>query len=140
MSNMSVEEYIAWCEENPSKVDWNGNKGEPLPEDVKSRLREEYYRAKKEYDTTLARTYYTSPQFRRDMTYAAMNVGARMGLRQALGFVFAEMWFSIKDEFQKLDNKEPGLKDYLEAVASGIKKGWLDCCIICARCSWCVRP
>lgn len=123
MSNMSVEEYIAWCEENPSKVDWNGNKGEPLPEDVKSRLRDEYYRAKKEYDTTLARTYYTSPQFRRDMTYAAMNVGARMGVRQAVGFVFAEIWFAVKDELQKADEKNADLKIYMEAVANGFQNG-----------------
>lgn len=125
MSNMSVEEYIAWCEENPSKVDWNGNKGEPLPEEVKDRLRKEYYRAKKEYDAELARTYYTSLQFRKDMTYAAVNVGVRMGVRQALGFVFAEMWFSAKDELQKLDGqKNAGLKEYAEAMGCGIKNGY----------------
>ena len=125
MSNMSVEEYIAWCEENPSKVDWNGNKGEPLPEEVKDRLRKEYYRAKKEYDAELARTYYTSLQFRKDMTYAAVNVGVRMGVRQALGFVFAEMWFSAKDELQKLDGqKDAGLKEYAEAMGCGIKNGY----------------
>ena len=125
MSNMSVEEYIAWCEENPSKVDWNGNKGEPLPEEVKDRLRKEYYRAKKEYDAELARTYYTSLQFRKDMTYAAVNVGVRIGVRQALGFVFAEMWFSAKDELQKLDGqKDAGLKEYAEAMGCGIKNGY----------------
>lgn len=125
MSNMSVEEYIAWCEENPSKVDWNGNKGEPLPEEVKDRLRKEYYRAKKEYDAELARTYYTSLQFRKDMTYAAVNVGVRMGVRQALGFVFAEMWFSAKDELQKLDGqKNAGLKEYAETMGCGIKNGY----------------
>lgn len=125
MSNMSVEEYIAWCEENPSKVDWNGNKGEPLPEEVKDRLRKEYYRAKKEYDAELARTYYTSLQFRKDMTYAAVNVGVRMGVRQALGFVFAEMWFSAKDELQKLNGqKDAGLKEYAEAMGCGIKNGY----------------
>lgn len=125
MSNMSVEEYIAWCEENPSKVDWNGNKGEPLPEEVKDRLRKEYYHAKKEYDAELARTYYTSLQFRKDMTYAAVNVGVRMGVRQALGFVFAEMWFSAKDELQKLDGqKDAGLKEYAEAMGCGIKNGY----------------
>lgn len=126
MSNMSVEEYIAWCEENPSKVDWNGNKGEPLPEEVKDRLRKEYYRAKKEYDAELARTYYTSLQFRKDMTYAAVNVGVRIGVRQALGFVFAEMWFSAKDELQKLDGqKDAGLKEYAEAMGCGIKNGYV---------------
>ena len=123
MSNMSVDEYIAWCEANPSKVDWNGKKGEPLPEEVKDRLRKEYQRAKKDYDAKLACTYYTSVQFRKDVTYAAVNVGARMGVRQALGFVFAEIWFAIKDELQKFDKQEADIKDYLEAIASGIEAG-----------------
>lgn len=123
MSNMSVDEYIAWCEANPSKVDWNGKKGEPLPEEVKDRLRKEYQRAKKDYDAKLACTYYTSVQFRKDVTYAAVNVGARMGVRQALGFVFAEIWFSVKDELQKLNKHEADLKDYLEAIARGIEVG-----------------
>ena len=120
---MSVDEYIAWCEANPSKVDWNGKKGEPLPEEVKDRLRKEYQRAKKDYDAKLACTYYTSVQFRKDVTYAAVNVGARMGVRQALGFVFAEIWFAVKDELQKFDNQEADIKDYLEAIASGIEAG-----------------
>ena len=123
MSNMSVDEYIAWCEANPSKVDWNGKKGEPLPEEVKERLRAEYQRAKKDYDAQLARTYYTSVQFRKDMTYAAVKVGAGMGLRQVLGFVFAEIWFSVKDEWKKLNDQETGLTEYLEAIVRGIETG-----------------
>lgn len=125
MSNMSVEEYIAWCEANPSKVNWNGNQGEPLPEEIKERLRKEYYRAKKEYDADLARTYYTSAEFRKDMTCAAAKVGVRMGIRQALGFVFAEIWFSVKDELLKLDKQEgTGLREYAEAIGYGIQAGY----------------
>lgn len=89
----------------------------------KFRLRKEYQRAKKDYDAKLACTYYTSVQFRKDVTYAAVNVGARMGVRQALGFVFAEIWFAVKDELQKFDNQEADIKDYLEAIASGIEAG-----------------
>lgn len=71
----------------------------------------------------MACTYYTSVQFRKDVTYAAVNVGARMGVRQALGFVFAEIWFAVKDELQKLNKHEADLKDYLEAIARGIEVG-----------------
>ena len=94
-----------------------------LSEETKNRMMCEYNRAKSAYEAKLARTYYTGPKFKKDLAFAATNTGLRMGLRQALAFMFAEMRFSVKDEFQKLDNKEPGLKEYLEAVASGIKKG-----------------
>ena len=94
-----------------------------LSEETKNRMMREYNRAKSEYEAKLASAYYTGPKFKKDLAFAATNVGFRMGIRQALGFVFAEMWFSVKDEFLKLDNEEPGLKEYLEAAASGIKKG-----------------
>ena len=90
---------------------------------MKERLRAEYQRAKKDYDAQLARTYYTSVQFRKDMTYAAVKVGAGMGLRQVLGFVFAEIWFSVKDEWKKLNDQETGLTEYLEAIVRGIETG-----------------
>ena len=52
--------------------------------------------ARKSYEAKLACAYYTSPKFAKDLALAAGNVGARMGVRQALGFVFAEMWFAVK--------------------------------------------
>lgn len=70
--------------------------------------------------------YYISPEFRKDLTYAAANVGLRMGVRQALGFVFTEMWFSVKDELQKLDrlDEKVSLSDYLNAIAHGLQYGY----------------
>lgn len=124
ISYMSAEEYIKWCEKNPDKVDWCGKKGEPLPEKVKTKLLSEYDRAKEAYDTNLKRTYYTSVAFRRDLAYAATNVGLRMGVRQALGFVFTEMWFAVKENFENLNEQNVGLKEYLESIAQGIKQGY----------------
>lgn len=124
ISYMSAEEYIKWCEKNPDKVDWCGKKGEPLPEKVKAKLLSEYDRAKEAYDTNLKRTYYTSVAFRRDLAYAATNVGLRMGVRQALGFVFTEMWFAVKENFENLNEQNVGLKEYLESIAQGIKQGY----------------
>lgn len=94
-----------------------------LPDDTKDRMMREYNRAKKAYEAKLSHAYYTSPNFRKDMTYAAMNVGARMGVRQAIGFVFAEIWFAVKDELQKSDKKDADLKIYMEAVANGVQNG-----------------
>lgn len=80
--------------------------------------------ARKAYETELARTYYTSPRFARDVALAAGNVSARMGVRQALGFVFAEMWFAVKEEFQKIQDKPFDLGDFLKALGNGLKRGF----------------
>lgn len=98
MSNMTIDEYLNWCKENPDKVNWNGKKGEPIPPEVEERLRKEYARAKKDYDAKLAKAYYTSPKFLKDTAAAAGSRGAEMGMRQAMGFVFVEIWMSSKEE------------------------------------------
>ncbi|MCR4912361.1 MAG: hypothetical protein K5983_01255 [Lactobacillus sp.] len=122
MSNMTIDEYLNWCKENPDKVNWNGKKGEPIPPEVEKRLRKEYARAKKEYDKKIEKAYYTSPKFLKDTAIASGSLGVEMGMRQAMGFVFVEIWISSKEEIQALP---PGkdLKDMFEAVANGIKKG-----------------
>ena len=122
-SDMTAEEYIAWCEANPDKVNWGGKKGEPLPQNVKKKLRSEYNRAKKEYDAKLIKAYYTSPNFMSDTFSAAKSRGIEMGLRQAIGFVFAEVWFVTKEEMQKI-RSNCNMKYMLEAVGKGIKKGF----------------
>lgn len=122
MSNMSIDEYIQWCKDNPDKVNWNGKKGEPLPLEVEKQLRKEYNRAKKEYDAKIAKAYYTSPKFMKDTAKAARSRGIEMGMRQAMGVVFVEIWVSTKEEVQSLPSGKD-LKDILEAVGHGVKKG-----------------
>jgi len=122
-SDMTVEEYISWCEANPEKVNWGGRKGEPLPESVKENLRKEYARARKEYDTKLQRAYYSSPKFAKDTAKAAAKRGVEMGLRQVVGFIFAEVWFVTKEEMQSIP-PHSDMKYMLETVARGIKKGF----------------
>ena len=120
--DMTVEEYIQWCEANPDKVNQGGKKGEPLSDEVKDKMREEYNRAKKEYDAKLAQKYYTSPQFAKDTATAAAKRGAEMGVRQALGFVFVEIWMCAKDELQAVPAGSD-LEEMLNAVGRGIQKG-----------------
>ena len=122
-SDMTVEEYISWCEANPEKVNWGGRKGEPLPESVKENLRKEYARARKEYDTKLQRAYYSSPKFAKDTAKAAAKRGVEMGLRQVVGFIFAEVWFVTKEEMQSIP-PHSDMKYMLETVVRGIKKGF----------------
>ncbi|MEE3471732.1 MAG: hypothetical protein VZR24_13795 [Butyrivibrio hungatei] len=120
--DMTVEEYIQWCEANPDKVNQGGKKGEPLTEEVKEKMREEYNRSKKAYDAKIAQKYYTSPQFIKDTANAAAKRGAEMALRQALGFVFVEIWICAKEELQAV-SAGSNLEEMLNAVGIGIQKG-----------------
>ena len=124
MKDKSIPEYIKWCEDNPDKVNWNGKKGEPLPEDVKEKLLTEYEKSKKNYEKRKAQAYYTSSGFAKDVAKASGKVGAAMGIRQALGFVFMELWFSVKEEFQAAQkNSGMSCSEICEAIGNGLKKG-----------------
>lgn len=124
MKDKSIPEYIKWCEDNPDKVNWNGKKGEPLPEDVKEKLLTEYEKSKKNYEKRKAQAYYTSSGFAKDVAKASGKVGAAMGIRQALGFVFMEIWFSVKEEFQTAQkNSGMSCAEICESIGNGLKKG-----------------
>ncbi len=122
MKEKSIPEYIEWCEKNPSKVNWNGVKGEPLPEEVKKKLMSEYESSMKGYEARIARTYYTSPKFAKDLSFAAASLGVKMGLRQAFGLYFAEIWFAVKLEFEKIEGHFD-VEEFLLSVKMGVKKG-----------------
>lgn len=125
--NMSIEEYLQWCENNPDKVNYNGEKGKPLPEDVKARLISEYNKAKAAYEKKLSKAYYldlSNPNcriFYFDTAKAASKRGLQMGARQVLGFVLTEVWFCIKDSLKTSGKKT---EDKISAIINGIKSGF----------------
>lgn len=86
-------------------------------------MQKENINARTANEAKIMRAYYTGSQFAKDTAMAAGKVGVQMGLRQALGFIFAEIWFCTKEEIQAIP---PGndFKDMLEAVGRGIKKGF----------------
>lgn len=95
-----------------------------LPQEQKERMLKEYNQAKKSYEDKLNRAYYTSSAFQNDMAIAAVTTAAKMGLRQMVGFAFAEIWFSVKEEFQKATDQ--GIRDLgilLTNIGNGIKRG-----------------
>lgn len=78
------------------------------------------------YNHTIEKEYYTSPKFQKDMAAAAGKVGARMAARQAIGFVFAEIWFAVKAEFQlnhKMDT-DSDFGQFVQKIGNGIKTGF----------------
>lgn len=124
----SVEEYIAWCEENPSKVNQGGRKGKPLTKAVKQRMRSADKRAREAYDSELERTYYTSPAFANDAVCAARDRALEMGIRQALGLIFVEIWMGAKERLQRVPS-DSDFGDMLNAVGHGIKSGLDNACV-----------
>jgi hypothetical protein len=99
------------------------DKLEKLEQIDPDKMRSENKKARAAYETKLAKAYYTSPKFAKDVAAAAGSRGVEMGMRQAIGFVFVEIWMACKEELQTLP---PGkdLKDILETVAHGVKKGF----------------
>ena len=96
-------------------------KGAAISEDVQQQMREVDQEARDAYNAKLAKAYYTSSDFWGDAIAAAGARGVEMGARQALGFIFVEMWFTCKEELLAVpDNSE--IKDYYEALERGIKK------------------
>lgn len=90
------------------------------PEATKERMLEQYRKSRKAYEKKINHAYYTSPAFFKDTAKAAGKVGVAMGLRQALGLVFSEIWFAVRDEIKQ--GKEDGTSLF-NSIASGIKKG-----------------
>lgn len=112
MRDMSIEEYIQW------RID----RGDPLPNDVADQMREKDTTARKEYERRINEAYYSSDKFLLDAGKAAAKRGIEMGLRQALGFVFIELWCACEDEIQALPSGV-SFRDCAQAIGNGLKKG-----------------
>jgi len=93
-----------------------------LPPEQKEKMMKHYNKSKLMYEDKLAKEYYTSKKFRKDVAFAAGSVGVKMGFRQALGFVFTEVWFTLKEEFENI-NGHFDLGELLFAIAKGIERG-----------------
>lgn len=113
MGDMTIEEYIQWRED----------RGEPLPDDVVAQMREKDSAARKEYERSIAEAYYASDRFIIDAGVAAAKRGLEMGARQAIGFVFIEIWCACEDEIKALPSGV-SFSDCMKAVATGIQKGF----------------
>lgn len=94
--------------------------GDSLPEAAKEKMLEVDRTVRQRYDAILNHAYYTSSDFWTDMATAASKRGAEMGIRQALGFVFVEIWFACKRELRSLP-ADAEISDYIKAIVHGIE-------------------
>lgn len=112
------------CDAPMEKIDMKAyvNAHPELDETTKKNMLSYYEKAKKEYDRKLNIAYYTSSNFRKDLLASSTKLGFKMGLRQVLGLVFTEIWFTIKEEYNKLTNTS--FVEFLNAIGNGIKNGF----------------
>ncbi len=107
--------------------DFLKKRGDEYSDDQKENMKKIDEEARKSYEAKLARVYYTSPKFIKDSAAAAGKLGVQMGLRQVLGFFFANVWCAIRDEFEKAElewNLNLDLGDFFKAIANGAKRGF----------------
>lgn len=98
---------------------------EYTPEE-RQRMLEEDKQTRSAYERKIAIAYYTSSRFLKDTAKAAGKTGAKMAARQALGFVFAEIWFTLRSEFQTLGESGAKLdvQEFFRTIGNGIRNGF----------------
>ena len=91
----------------------------------KERMTDIDAQAREKYNTTLSQKYYTSKAFAKDLANAAGKVGLKMGVRQALGFVFAEIWFAVEAELKASGQRSKfDFASIITSIGNGIKTGF----------------
>lgn len=107
-----------------SMDDFLDKHGDEYTDEQKEKMKNIDKESRKSYEKKLAKKYYTSPQFAKDTALAAGKVGVKMGLREAFGFVFANIWFSVKEEFQKANTDDKfDLGAFFHSLGNAVKRG-----------------
>ncbi|WP_059361507.1 phage tail family protein [Veillonella tobetsuensis] len=88
------------------------------PEEVKKL----YNKSKQSMDNKLNKDYYTSSKFAKDTTKAALKLGGKMAVKQVIGFVLVEVWFSVKERISFCLGDS--LKSFFSEILEGIKEGF----------------
>ena len=97
-----------------------------IPDDVRKRMLDAYDQAVEEYEFSIAKAMYfdfdnpNCRQFYRDAADVAAKRGLEMGMRQAVGFLFTELWFSVRDAIAASDGTFEGA---CKAIISGLEQG-----------------
>ncbi|MDI2091327.1 hypothetical protein [Commensalibacter oyaizuii] len=78
-------------------------------------------KSRKNYEQQINLTYYTSSKFLKNTGIQATNIGVRMGLRQALGLVLAEVWFEFQNTVPELYNKYKNISFEISIFFNDVK-------------------
>lgn len=92
-----------------------------LSEETKQNILNVDAKARREYNRRINQTYYTSSGFMTACVKSGAIVGVKMGLRQAVGMIFYEIW----DEAKKaLKNRSHSRESLFKAIGNAVKRGW----------------
>ncbi|MFT8973014.1 MAG: hypothetical protein ABF955_04715 [Zymomonas mobilis] len=69
------------------------------------KMRTEDKKSRKKYNTTINQKYYTSSKFAFNISQASLTNGFKMGTRQMMGLVLAEVWLEFRDRIPAIHQK-----------------------------------
>ncbi|WP_135458889.1 ATPase [Vibrio echinoideorum] len=110
-----------------SKIAKHNEQVEVLESIDETKMREADKKARQEYDQQINFSYYTSSKFFKGTAIESGQAGLKMGVRQALGLVLAEVWFELKDAIpQAFKDAEDNftLENFLEKLKATAKNIW----------------
>lgn len=113
----SVEEVLG-----REKHNFDGEKGREIPTEVAEKMREEDKQARAHMDKEITQAYYSSARFLGDAVTAACQRGVEMGMRQAIGFYFLEIWLACEEELEGID-AHCEIATVIAAIKNGVTKG-----------------
>ncbi|MBN6061495.1 ATPase [Aggregatibacter actinomycetemcomitans] len=109
-----------------AKLEEDKNKKKAIDDvlENKEKIIEADKKARAEYNKQINWEYYTSSNFLKSTAVAAGKAGLKMGMRQALGLVLAEIWFELRERiptiYQELKQNFTIVK-FLEKIAQSLK-------------------
>lgn len=94
-----------------------------LSPEQKALITKAHKEAKASYDQKIEAKYYLSINFGKDLAKAAGKQSLKMAARQVCGLVFAEIWFAVKEEIDKVESGfNPA--ELAKAIGRGIERGF----------------
>jgi hypothetical protein len=91
------------------------------------KMREADRNARQEYDKQINVAYYSSSKFFKSASIESAKAGLKMGGRQALGLILAEVWFELKEKMPKLFEgykSDFTLEYFLDELKHTVKNIW----------------
>lgn len=110
-----------------SKIAKQNEQVEVLVSIDENKMREADKKARQEYDKQINFTYYTSSEFFKSTAMESSKAGLKMGIRQAVGLILAEVWFELKDAIPKALKDTEGnftLEKFLKKLKATAQNIW----------------
>lgn len=130
LKNMSRQtpEQQHKARELESKINQSQDKIEQLKSVDPDAMRETDKKARENYDQQINQKYYSSSKFLKSTVNESGKAGLRMGTRQMLGLVLAEVWFELREQIPVIFNKIKNnfkLESFIEDVKNTLHDIWL---------------